>query len=173
MRILLGGIIATALAVCAFSAGQPTAAQKPVAKKKSAPKSAAKPAAKTAVKTPVIAGKRTGSATATARKTAATRRTGKRATVKQATWRYRQMAPTADRYKEIQAALVSKGYLQAEQANGVWDQNSIDALKKFQADQNLESSGKINSLSIIALGLGPKRDTAAVKSSPPPVQTDR
>lgn len=93
--------------------------------------------------------------------------------MKQATWRNRQMAPTADRYKEIQAALVSKGYLQAEQATGVWDQNSIEALRKFQADQNLESSGKINSLSIIALGLGPKRDTAAAKRAAPPVQTDR
>jgi len=172
MRILLGTIIGTGLAVCAFSAGQPPAAQKPVAKK-SAPKSVAKPAAKSAAKTPVTAGKRPRSATATTRKTAGTRRTGRKPTVKQATWRNRQMAPTADRYKEIQAALVSKGYLQAEQATGVWDQNSIEALRKFQADQNLESSGKINSLSIIALGLGPKRDTAAAKRAAPPVQTDR
>ena len=39
----------------------------------------------------------------------------------------------------------------------------MDALKKFQAGQNLDSTGKINSLSLIALGLGPRRETAAPK----------
>jgi hypothetical protein len=38
----------------------------------------------------------------------------------------------------------------------VWDQNSADALRRFQQDQNLQASGKLDSLSIIALGLGPK-----------------
>jgi hypothetical protein len=42
-------------------------------------------------------------------------------------------------------------------------------LKKFQAEQNLETSGKINSLSLIALGLGPKRETAAA-DPPKPLQ---
>jgi hypothetical protein len=40
-------------------------------------------------------------------------------------------------------------------------------LKKFQAEQNLESSGKINSLSLIALGLGPKRDPSPAAPKPP------
>ena len=74
------------------------------------------------------------------------------------TWRNRQMHPTPQRYKEIQEALVAKGYLPSGAANGNWDDSSVDALKRFQADQNLESSGKINSLSLIALGLGPKRE---------------
>jgi peptidoglycan hydrolase-like protein with peptidoglycan-binding domain len=63
--------------------------------------------------------------------------------------------PTPDRYKEIQDALAKKGYLHGD-PTGVWDQNSADALRRFQQDQNLQASGKLDSLSIIALGLGPK-----------------
>jgi DNA-binding protein HU-beta len=77
------------------------------------------------------------------------------------TWRNRQTAPTPDRYKEIQAALVAKGYLKAESASGQWNQASIEALKRFQAEQNIDANGKINALSIIALGLGPKYDSRA------------
>jgi hypothetical protein len=83
------------------------------------------------------------------------------------------MAPTPDRYKEIQEALVSKGYLTPEEATGGWNQSSVDALKRFQADQKIDASGKINSLSLIALGLGPKRDTASVRSIGEPAQADR
>jgi hypothetical protein len=57
--------------------------------------------------------------------------------------------------------LAAKGYLQPEQVNGAWDDNSTEALKRFQADQKLESTGKVNSLSLIALGLGPKHTAAA------------
>jgi hypothetical protein len=70
-----------------------------------------------------------------------------------------QQAPTADRYREIQQALAAKGYYKGE-PNGAWSSDSSDALKRFQADQNLMPDGKINSLSLIALGLGPKRLTA-------------
>jgi len=105
---------------------------------------------------------------------ATAKRTGKKgASTARTTWRNRQLAPTPERYKEIQQALVAKGYLKPEDATGGWDQNSLDALKKFQADQNIESTGKINSLSLIALGLGPKRDTASVKPVTEPAQTDR
>ena len=74
------------------------------------------------------------------------------------TWRTRQTAPTTDRYREIQQALASKGYLPADQATGQWNDASAEALRRFQTDQNIQVSGKINSLSLIALGLGPKRD---------------
>ena len=87
--------------------------------------------------------------------------------VAKTTWRNRQMAPTAERYRQIQGALAAKGFLRPEDATGVWNSTSVDALKQFQAQQKLESSGKINSLSLIALGLGPKRDTAVVKPPPP------
>ena len=75
----------------------------------------------------------------------------------------RQLSPTPDRYKQIQDALAKKGYLPAEQANGQWTEASTDALKKFQTDQNLDATGKINSLSLIALGLGPKHEMAPPK----------
>jgi len=78
------------------------------------------------------------------------------------TWRTRQTAPTPDRYREIQEALAARGYLSADDANGTWGPSSTEALKKFQAEQSLESSGRIDSLSLIALGLGPKHDSASL-----------
>lgn len=103
--------------------------------------------------------------------TAATRTAYARQTRKpvapRTTWRNRQMAPTTDRYKEIQEALVARGYMRAEDAQGAWGDASTDALKRFQTDQNLESSGKINSLSLIALGLGPRHDSAPAPPKPP------
>ncbi|HVY92950.1 MAG TPA: peptidoglycan-binding domain-containing protein [Bryobacteraceae bacterium] len=70
-------------------------------------------------------------------------------------WRTRQLSPTADRYKEIQQALVDKGYLKS-QPSGVWDGDSIDAMTRFQNDQKLPANGKITAASLIGLGLGAK-----------------
>jgi peptidoglycan hydrolase-like protein with peptidoglycan-binding domain len=84
------------------------------------------------------------------------------------TWRNRQMAPTAERYRQIQGALAAKGFLRPEEVTGVWNASSVEALKQFQAAQQIVSSGKINSLSLIALGLGPKRDAASLSSPLPP-----
>jgi hypothetical protein len=92
---------------------------------------------------------------------------GKKAPVKKTTWRNRQTLPTPDRYREIQSALAAKGYLKPEEATGSWNAASGDALKKFQTEQNLESSGKINSLSLIALGLGPHRDSGSAVPADP------
>ena len=103
----------------------------------------------------------------TAAKTTAkySKTTGKHSKTKSAaSWRSRQLAPTPDRYKEIQSALANKGYL-SQPANGVWDPQSAEALRHFQRDQNLEPTGKLNSLSLIALGLGAKR-TAMVTPAP-------
>ena len=52
-----------------------------------------------------------------------------------ASWRSTQKAPSPERYKEIQQALASKGYLQPDASSGVWDNSSVSALKKFQEDQ--------------------------------------
>lgn len=82
------------------------------------------------------------------------------------TWRNRQMTPTPERYKQIQDALVAKGFLSGEDANGTWGSSSVDALKRFQAEQNIDSNGKINSLSLIALGLGPKHEAVPGKTAP-------
>jgi peptidoglycan hydrolase-like protein with peptidoglycan-binding domain len=83
-----------------------------------------------------------------------------------------QQSPTPDRYKEIQQALATKGYLHGE-PNGEWNADSVDALKRFQADQNLTPDGKMNSLSLIAMGLGPKRLTAQSHAPQPPPETPK
>jgi hypothetical protein len=77
-----------------------------------------------------------------------------------------QTSPAPDRYRQIQEALAAKGYLPAEQASGQWNDASADALKRFQADQNLDATGKVNSLSLIALGLGPKHDATTTVVAP-------
>jgi eukaryotic-like serine/threonine-protein kinase len=67
-----------------------------------------------------------------------------------------QLQPTSDRYREIQQSLVDHGYF-AGPADGNWGPDSVEALKRFQREQSLPDDGKIGALSLIALGLGPKR----------------
>ena len=84
---------------------------------------------------------------------------GKRASAKTAASGYRrstQREPAPERYKEIQQSLADKGYF-AGPVNGTWNADSVEALKRFQRDQNIGDDGKLGSLSLIALGLGPKR----------------
>jgi len=78
-----------------------------------------------------------------------------------------QQQPTADRYREIQQALADKGYFSGP-PDGTWGPESVEALKRFQREQNLADDGKIGSLSLIALGLGPKR---AAVSTPPKAES--
>lgn len=98
----------------------------------------------------------TSSRPTTTRTSTAQRRTTSRAR----SWRTAQLTPTPDRYKEIQQSLADKGYFQGP-VDGVWGPDSTDALKRFQRDQNLDSDGKIGSLSLVALGLGPNRGASA------------
>ena len=193
MRMILCWAAMAALAALGWSADDTTPAKKTATAPKktvTAPPAAAQKkslAPKTAAKSPASAAKKTSSpsktgvskaaapatttashptATKTGSKTATTaaaRRGKKGPPAKRVTWRNRQLAPTPQRYKEIQEALAAKGYLKPEDANGTWTPASADALKKFQAEQNLDSTGKINSLSLIALGLGPRRETAPAK----------
>lgn len=135
---------------------------------------AAQPARKkTAAKKSTAMARKAASPHKSSSKAAARKGSSKKGTVRKATtWRNRQLAPTPERYKEIQSALVAKGFLSPEDANGSWNQASIDGLKKFQSAQNIDSSGKINSLSLIALGLGPKRESPppAKPADPPPAK---
>jgi ABC-type uncharacterized transport system involved in gliding motility auxiliary subunit len=172
MRRIVGGIAALAMIVAAASGAVTSAAKKKgTTAKHSAP--AKKPV--TALQKSVA--KKRAITSASARNTTPRNTTGNTASRKvtpaksAVTWRNRQLQPTQDRYKEIQTALVSKGYLQPEQATGTWDQNSSDALKQFQAAQNLDTSGKINSLSLIALGLGPKHEAAPALAAQPVEQS--
>jgi hypothetical protein len=160
----------------AWNANGTLAAQEKTPPKKTATKKKGAPAKKSGVTASSKKGTSTaqkGTSTASARKpgtnTKSASSRGKKAPAKRVTWRNRQMAPSPDRYREIQGALASKGFLNSEDATGTWNQASSDALKKFQSEQNLESTGKINSLSLIALGLGPKRETASALP-PKPVQ---
>lgn len=82
-------------------------------------------------------------------------------------WRLGQQQPTPERYREIQEALIARGYLEGP-ATGAWGPESVEALKKFQQDNHLEPTGKINSLSLIALGLGPKRDSIVLNGHAKP-----
>ncbi len=146
------------------SGAKKSGAKKSTAKKSTATKSTSKKGVSSA-------SSKRGTAGTSSKKgvTTASARGKKGAPAKKAvTWRNRQAAPSADRYREIQSALAARGYLKPEDATGTWNQASIDALKKFQAEQNLDSSGKINSLSLIALGLGPRRDAVAAVPKPPP-----
>jgi len=128
-----------------------------------APKSATpKAAPKTAVT------KKTGTGTKTAATGKKTYKSTKKGGPPAQTWRNRQLAPTATRYKEIQQALADKGYLKAE-PSGVWDTQSEEALKQFQTEKNLPPSGKINAPSLIGLGLGPKAPDPII--SPPNTPT--
>jgi Putative peptidoglycan binding domain len=78
-----------------------------------------------------------------------------------------QKAPTPARLTEIQTALERRGYYQGD-PNGKWDSNAVSAMQRFQSENGLESSGKINALSLQKLGLG---SSIAGVSAPKPVQS--
>jgi hypothetical protein len=82
-----------------------------------------------------------------------------------------QQAPTPERYAQIQQALADRGYYHG-QTNGQWGPDSVQALRKYQQDHQLDGDGKITSLSLIGLGLGPKRALtaqAAPQPAAPPI----
>jgi peptidoglycan hydrolase-like protein with peptidoglycan-binding domain len=88
---------------------------------------------------------------------------------KYVTYRYGQRAPTKARYKEIQRALKERGYNPGP-IDGQWGSKTSAALKRFERDHNLRADGKLDSLALIALGLGPKRLNSV---SPNSVKTSR
>jgi peptidoglycan hydrolase-like protein with peptidoglycan-binding domain len=150
--ILLG----VALCAVTWLASAATTAKKKTTKKRT-----------NAVSVPV---KRPTKATPKSRAAASKTVKGKK-TVSRIPARSRQLAPTKERYQQIQQALASKGYFSGE-PTGVWGSDSTEALKRFQSDQSLTPDGKLGSLSLIALGLGPKRLSAqsAPKPAPAPQQ---
>jgi len=171
MRTILTFAATFALVALAWGADTTVPSTSSTKKKAPARRTATAAAAKKSPGTSVAHKKpASGAGTATARR-------GKKPAAPRTTWRNRQTAPTPDRFKEIQTALADKGYLAPEEVNGTWNQSSADALKKFQADQNLETTGKINSLSLIALGLGPRHESALARppaaSAAPPESNSR
>jgi len=87
---------------------------------------------------------------------------------------YRQQQPEPERIRDIQQALSNRGY--PLEVNGAWDASTVEALKKFQTDQkieNLSGKGKLDSMTLIALGLGPKRDTPSGLTEEPKPTPER
>jgi len=87
----------------------------------------------------------TPSKTTTSKKKSSRKRHGRREPT--------QKAPTPERISEIQSSLARAGYYQGD-PNGKWDANSVAAMQKFQAENGLDATGKIDALSLQKLGLG-------------------
>ena len=64
-----------------------------------------------------------------------------------------QMVPTPDRIREIQSALKREGALEDE-PTGIWDNTTVEAMRKYQGDHGLNPTGKIDALPLQKLGLG-------------------
>jgi peptidoglycan hydrolase-like protein with peptidoglycan-binding domain len=80
-----------------------------------------------------------------------------------------QKAPTPDRISEIQTALSRGGYFEGS-PNGKWDANTVGAMQKFQSANGLNSSGKIDAITLQKLGLG--SSTAGVDAPKPIKKSD-
>jgi peptidoglycan hydrolase-like protein with peptidoglycan-binding domain len=77
-----------------------------------------------------------------------------------------QMAPTSERITEIQQALAKDGSYSAT-PSGKWDDNTVDAMKKFQTTHALNPSGKLDALTLEKLGLGSTTAGVAEPVAPP------
>ncbi len=80
-----------------------------------------------------------------------------------------QQSPDGERTREIQTALIREHYLNGE-ATGSWDQQTRDALTRYQKDNGWQTKMIPDSRALIKLGLGPSRegllnpDTAAISA---------
>jgi peptidoglycan hydrolase-like protein with peptidoglycan-binding domain len=72
-----------------------------------------------------------------------------------------QMAPTPDRINDIQSALARGGYYKGD-PNGKMDADTVDAVQRFQSANGLDTTGKVDALTLQKLGLG--SDIAGVSS---------
>jgi peptidoglycan hydrolase-like protein with peptidoglycan-binding domain len=64
-----------------------------------------------------------------------------------------QAAPTPDRITEIQTALGKSGAYKGD-PSGKWDGDSVDAMKRFQQQNGISPSGKLDAQTLQKLGLG-------------------
>lgn len=83
---------------------------------------------------------------------------------------HRQGTIDDQRTREIQAALIHEHYLDGE-PTGVWNQETRDALVRYQAGNGWQTKVTPDSRALIKLGLGPDHkgllnpDTAAIPSA--------
>ncbi len=87
-----------------------------------------------------------------------------------------QQAIDPERVTQIQQALVREHYLTGDDATGRWDETTMSAMQKFQADQGWQTKLMPDSRALKKLGLGPDYSGAinAKDSSfaaPPPIST--
>ncbi len=81
----------------------------------------------------------------------------------------KQFAPTPARIREIQSALANAGYYR-EKPTGKWDATTAGAMRRFQEANGLNSTGKIDALSLQKLGLGSEvAGLAAPQPASPPI----
>ncbi|HEX8872758.1 MAG TPA: peptidoglycan-binding domain-containing protein [Candidatus Acidoferrum sp.] len=76
-----------------------------------------------------------------------------------------QAAPTSTRISEIQEALARQGSFSGT-PSGVWDDDTVDAMRKFQSTHGLRPSGKLDAPTLQKLGLG--SETAGLAPPMPP-----
>jgi peptidoglycan hydrolase-like protein with peptidoglycan-binding domain len=77
-----------------------------------------------------------------------------------------QAAPTAERISEIQEALEKKGSFVGT-PTGKWDDGTVDAIRKFQASNGLNPTGKLDAPTLQRLGLGSQTAGLAAPTPPP------
>ena len=98
--------------------------------------------------------------------------------LRRATYRHHvrgQQAIEPDRVKQIQDALIKAHYL-ASDATGDWDQTTIAAMQKYQADNGWQTRLMPDARALVKLGLGPDYSNAINAQSasftpPPPVNS--
>jgi peptidoglycan hydrolase-like protein with peptidoglycan-binding domain len=115
--------------------------------------------------------KSTASSTSHSNTTAASSKSSKNSKSKRTKKVKGQAAPTPERISEIQDALAKKGML-AGPSTGKWDDSTVEAMKKFQSANGLNSSGKLDALTLQKLGFG--SEVAGLgRPTPPPNSSNR
>jgi hypothetical protein len=82
----------------------------------------------------------------------------------------------SERARSIQEALIREHYLSGE-PSGVWNQESEDAMRRYQGDHGWQTKEVPDSRALIKLGLGPSKDhllnpDSAMTTTPDTLQTD-
>src|SRR5438105_6791051 len=91
-------------------------------------------------------------------KTTTPRRSSHFSHLRRSAWkRHGQQIISSDRAREIQEALIREHYLDG-QPNGVWDNRTTAAMRRFQAAQGWQSKVVPDSRALIKLGLGPSHE---------------
>ena len=114
-----------------------------------------KPSTTSSTKGATTSSKSSASKSASAHKTTASAKSGGKSSKKKSRSRRKpgQTAPTSDRITEIQTALAKNNAFTGE-PNGKWDDSTVDAMKKFQAANGLNPSGRLDAPTLQKLGLG-------------------